>query len=430
MNKRMQIKYGEGILNIDIPEENFLYEIKPNDITPIEKEKEFLRKCLKEPLFSFPLSQQVKPGMEIVILVDDLTRPTPQKRILPILLDELNETGVKDKDITVIIALGTHRYMTKKEITQRYGAGVVSRVEIINHEWKNNDNFINLGSTGKGTPVIVNKRAYRADYLIGVGSIVPHEQAGWSGGAKIVQPGVCSWETTGYTHLLAIKDDYLGIAGREDNEVRREIEKVSEKVGLSFILNVVLDSKKNLVGAVAGDPTKAHRKGVELSRLVYVREIPRLADIVILSSYPAELDYWQGLKALSYAQRGIKEGGTIIFVGSFPEGISNSHPDMKKYGDRSYEEIQQLFEEGKLEDHVCAAALALHVLIAGRVNVICLSGGMSLDEKRSLNFEHASSILRALRMAFTKQGKEAKVGIIDYGGNVLPKLKKNLGCFR
>lgn len=424
MDKRVNIRYGKGMLNINIREDNFLYEIRPNDITPIEKEKEFLRKCLKEPIFSSPLTQQVKPGMEIAILVDDLTRPTPQNRILPILLDKLNGAGVKDKAITVIIALGTHRYMTKEEITQRYGKEVTSKVEVINHEWKNNDNFINLGSTEKGTPVTVNKRVCQTDYIIGVGSIVPHEQVGWSGGAKIVQPGICSWETTGYTHLLAMRDDYLGIAGREDNEVRREIERVSEKVGLNFILNVILDSKKNLVGAVAGDPIKAQRKGIELSSLVYIREIPKIADIVILSSYPAELDYWQGLKALSYAQRGVKEGGTIIFVGLFLEEISNSHPDMEKYGGRSHKEIQQLLKQGKLEDHVCAAALVLHTLITDLVNVICVSEGMSANQKRSLNFEHAPNVVEALKMAFTKQGKDAKIGIIDYGGNVLPKLKK------
>lgn len=422
----MNIRHGKGMLNINISDNNFLYEIRPNDITPIEKEEEFLRRCLKEPVFSSPLTQQVKLGMEVAILVDDLTRPTPQNRILPILLDELHDAGIKDKDITVIIALGTHRYMTKEEITQRYGKEVINRVEVINHEWKNNDNFINLGSTEKMTPVIVNKRVYQADYVIGVGSIVPHEQAGWSGGAKIVQPGICSWETTGYTHLLAMRGDYLEIAGREDNEVRGEIERVSERVGLNFILNVILDSKKNLVGAVAGDPVKAQRKGIELSSLVYVREIPKLADIVILSSYPAELDYWQGLKALSYAQRGIKEGGTVIFVGPFLEGISSSHPDMEKYGDGSYKEVQQLLKQGKLEDHVCAAALALHALIADLVNVICVSEGMSIDQKRSLNFEHAPNIVEALKMAFTKQGKGAKIGIIDYGGNVLPKFKKSL----
>lgn len=424
MNKRVNIRYGEGTLSVDIPEKNFLYAIAPKDMVPIKNEQEYIRKCLKNPISCSPLSDQLKPGMKVVILIDDLTRPTPKDRILSILLNELNSSGIRDDDISAIIALGTHRYMTDEEIIQHCGKEATNRIEIVNHEWKDKNNFVNLGFTKKGTPVIVNRRVSEADYIIGVGSIVPHEQAGFSGGAKIIQPGVSSWETTGYTHFMAAEEEnYLGIAGKIANNVRLEIEEVGRITGLDFILNVVIDQGKNLVEVVGGDPVAAQRRGIDPSSEVYIREIPEPADIVVVSCYPAEIDYWQGAKPLCYAQRGARERGTVILVGPFPEGIANPHPDLERYATRPYKEIKRLVKDGKIEDLVCAAGLLLHALMLERSQVICVSDGMSINQKEKLGFQHAESVPHALEMAFEREGNDATVGIIDYGGDVVPKVK-------
>jgi len=424
MDKKVSIKYGEDKLTVDIPKDNFLYHIAPKDVKPVEDEGECIRRCLRFPISSSSLYEQLKSGMKVVILVDDLTRPTPKDRILPILLDELNKAGVKDKDISAVIALGTHRYMTDEEIIENCGKEAARRIEITNHQWKNKDIFVNLGSTKSGTPVVINKKIAEANYVIGIGSVVPHEQAGFSGGAKIVQPGVCSWETTGYTHMLAAEDpDYLGIAGRVANNMRLEIEEVGKKAGLNFIINVVIDRNKNLVEVVAGDPVDAQRKAIKSSSEVYIREIPEQADILVVSSYPAEIDYWQGVKPLCYAQRGVKKGGVVILVGPFPDGVADPHPDLEKYARVPLAEIRKLINEGKIEDLVCAAALVLHALILERCKVICVSEGMSIKQKENLGFEHAENISPALEKAFAKQGKDAKVGVIDYGGDVLAKVR-------
>lgn len=424
MSKRVNIRYGENTLGVDIPRKSFLYAIGPKDVAPIKNEEEYIRRCLKNPISCPPLSDQLKPGMKVVILLDDLTRPTPKNRILLILLDELNSIGISDKDISAIIALGTHRYMSDEEIIQDCGREATNRIEIVNHEWKDKNNLVNLGSTKKGTPVIINKRALGADYVIGIGSIVPHEQAGFSGGAKIVQPGICSWETTGYTHMMAAEeDDYLGIAGKIANNVRLEIEEVARKAGFNFIINVVIDRYKNLVEVVAGDPIAAQREGINRSAEVYIREIPEQANIVIVSSHPADLDYWQGAKPLSYAQRGVRKGGTVILVGPFPDGVANPHPDMERYAKKPYKEIKKLIQSKKIADLVCVAGLVLHALMLERSQVICVSDGMSINQKGNLGFKHAENIPHALEIAFEEQGKDAKVGVIDYGGDVLPRVK-------
>ena len=417
--KRLKTLIKEYI--IKIPENNFLYYLEPQmveDTNIINIAEE-----LKKPISSKPLSKLIKPGMQIVIIADDLTRPTPQKEIMPILLEEINKAGVKDRDISVIIALGTHRYMEQDEIVERFGKSVVDRVSIKNNEWKNKDIFIDLGETEKGIPVIVNRQVYEADFVISVGLIATHDLAGWSGGYKMIQPGVCSWDTTLETHILAGRGNLIENLANENNEIRREIESVGKKVGLDFIINVVMDNKDNMLKFVCGDPIKAHREGVRFIKPIYIRKIPGLADIVITNAYPADLDYWQGVKPLLLAQKGIKPNGTVILIGDFLEGIAPTHPEYEKFGTRSFEDIDHLYCSGEIKDSVCAGALMIHSKCIGRTKVICISNGLSKKQKESLNFIHAETVEKALEIAFSQQGNDAKIGIIEYGGDVIPTLK-------
>jgi nickel-dependent lactate racemase len=424
MKKRLTLRYKDRKIEVKIPLENLIYAIKPEDLPGLENEQKFIRQSLENPIDSAPLSQEVKKGMKVVIMADDITRPTPRERTLPPLLDGLNEAGIPDRDITVLIALGTHRYMSEEEIERCFGKRLTARVTILNHEWKNEANFIYLGSTPRGIPVSINKIAYEADYLIGVGSIVPHSLAGYGGGAKIVQPGICSWETTGKTHLLAVErngDDFFKLAGDPENEARLEMEEVVRVAGLNFIVNVVLNDKKELVKVVSGDPVKAHREGVKMARRVYEQKIPELADVIIESAYPADIDYWQGAKALTYAQHGLRKKGTVILLASFPDAISPTHSEFEKYGDRPYEEIKRLIKENKIHDLVCASTLVSHALVRARCEVICVSEGLSIEQKKRIGFRHADSLDEAREMVLSKYGKRVKIGLIDYGGDMLPR---------
>lgn len=420
----MTLRYTEKEIEGKVPQEKLIYAVRPKDLPGLKNEERSIRESLRNPVHSAPLSQQVKKGMRVVIIGDDLTRPTPRKKIFASLLDELNDAGVPDKDITVLIALGSHRYMDKEEIETHYGKEIVERVKVLNHQWKDKDNLINVGLTRSSIPVIVNKVASEADYLIGVGSIVPHALAGYGGGAKIVQPGICSWETTGRTHMLpAQKDDFLNLVGDPEGRVRLEMEEVAKIVGLDFIVNVVINSKKEIVTVVSGDLVKAHREGVKVAREIYETKIPELADIVIISSYPADIDYWQGVKPLCYAQRGLREKGTIILLAPFPDGISPTHGvELEKYGDRSYKELRRLIRENKFDDLVCASTLLQHALFASRSEIICVSEGLSIKQKENIGLRHANTVEEALEIALTKHGKRAKIGVIGYGGDVVPSI--------
>mgnify|MGYP000067653888 CR=1 FL=1 len=424
MEKKLKLRYKDSTVEVKIPQENFLYAIKPEDTPGLKDEREAIIQSLKEPVSAPSLSQQVKKGMKVVIIGDDITRPTPRERMFPVILDELNKAGIPDKDITVLISLGTHRYMTHEEIEECFGKEVVERVKVVNHEWKDKDNLVNIGSTPSGIPIEVNKLAWEADFLIATGNIVPHCLAGYGGGGKAIQPGICSWETTGRTHLIPMEDDtFLNLVGDTENRVRLEMEKVAELVGLNFIVNVVLNDKKEIVSVASGDQVKAHREGVKVARRVYECEIQGLADIVVVSAYPADIDCWQGIKPLSYAQQGVKEKGTVILLGSFPDGISPTHPEMEEYAHKSYRELKRLIKENKFDDLVCASILLQHAKVMEHSEVICVSEGLSFEEKEKLGFRHADTLEEALEMALKRQGKNAKIGVIDHGGDVLPKLR-------
>jgi nickel-dependent lactate racemase len=420
------LRYGKKEIVVEIPERNIIWELSPNDLPPVDDERKAVLDTVSNPINSERLSNLVKPHMNVVIITDDFTRSTPKKIILPVILDELNRAGVSDEKITVLIGLGTHRYMTGEEIVKNFGSEVVSRVKVVNHEWMDPQNLVYVGTTTNGTPVTVNRIAYEADFLIGVGSIVPHCWAGFSGGAKIVQPGICGPETTAATHHLIFDDDdrVLDYAGMRGNKVMEEMRAVALKAGLRFIVNAVINSNGQLVRVVAGDPIAAHDAGIEVSRRIFVREVGKRADIVIVEAYPADLDMWQAAKPLSYSRRVVKDGGTVIFLTAAPDGISPTHPFLAEKGQYSYQELKQMMRCDLVDDKVAGSLLMLIKKGVEGVNVLVVSDGLTKEMKRKMDMGHADSMEDALNLALEKHGSNATVGIIHHGGDLLPVLKE------
>ena len=422
---KITIPYGrEETRHVDVPEENLAWVIdrehKPALVDPVST----LKEALRDPINCPPLKELAKEARRVVILVDDNTRPTPQHLILPPILDELNDAGVSNEDIEIVIALGTHRKMAESEIEEKLGRSVVQRVRVRNFDCYDEGDLLNIGRTASGVEVIVSRRVHSADLIIGVGNIVPHCYAGWAGGGKIVQPGVCGVETIEATHIVAGRIHPIsGIVGALDHPVRRMIDEIALKVGLSFIVNTVLNEDDDIADFVVGDPMKAFHRGVELARGIYCPAIPALADIIIVSSYPADLEYWQSSKPADYACLGVKRGGTIILVTPSPEGISSMHPELRELGRLSYGEVVAAYERGEIGDRIAAAALMLHSQIREHANVICVSHGMTKRDKEDLGFDHAETVQEALDMAFSALGRGAKVGVMKCG-DIMPKIGK------
>jgi lactate racemase len=426
MVSRIKMNYADDFLSMEVPDGKVLGVVDFNEVAGATDEKGELKSALDNPIGHKGINSLTSKGKKTVVLVDDITRPTPANRILPIVLDKLNEAGVPDRDVSILLAVGTHRMMNDHEIKEKIGEEALSRVSVTNHYWKQKEMLVNLGKTPSGVPISVNRRYLEARIKIGIGHIVPHTQAGWTGGAKIVQPGVCGAETTDFTHWSSAKYDLRDLMGIADNPFRLEIENVVRKVGLDFILNVVLNNKKEIVKAVAGDFVSAHRKGVEEAKKVYSTKVATAPEVVVCDSYPAcyGLDLWQAGKAIMASYLTIKKGGTIILLAPLPEGVSSEHPELAKFGHRPYNDIKKLVDSGEMKDiNAAASSSQIGQILADNVRVVLHSDGLSKQETEDLGFEYGDNPQNALDEAM-KRYDDCKVLFLRNACEILPILQR------
>lgn len=361
----------------------------------------------------------MKPTDTVLLVTDDVTRLTPADRIVPPILDRLNAAGVEDGKITCMIALGTHRYMTEAEMKAKVGATVYRRIRVINHEWKDAKQLVDLGISEHGTPLIVNKAAVEADVIIGIGAVVPHHIPGFSGSSKIIQPGICGFETTAETHLLSCseRDSLLGL---EDNPVRRDLNSMADRVGMRTIFNVVMNSAGDVVGAFFGKMRPTFKQAVALARKIYGIPYHEMPDIVIANSCPCDIDFWQSHKAQYPAQRMVKAGGVIIVCTPAPEGISPVHTDLLDFTAWPAEEIKAAYRAGAIKDGVATALAMAWALVREKATVITYSPGIPADHKKKLGHIHAPSVGKALERAFGLLGPRARVTVLTHAADMLP----------
>lgn len=422
MLKKISLPYGHEEWTIEIPEENLAWIEGPRYAPPIPNVPAAVRDAIRNPIGAPGLAELVaRHGKRTLILVDDSTRSTPQKLILPILLDELNEAGVPDSEISGVIALGTHRWMGEDEIVARVGEAVLHRIPVTNLSHDPKD-FEDLGVTPLGIPIHISRRYLEAPITIAVGNIIPHMYAGWAGGAKMVQPGVTNSLTTGRTHLIAGPRVYE-ILGNVDNEVRREMETIAVRTGLKFIVNVVLDASGDVAGVVAGDVVKAHRVGVEIARAIYTIELSEKPDIVVASSHPADRDLWQGFKPVNNCGMLARDGGTLILLIPAPEGIAPDHRLLVEFGTTPAEKVMDLVAEGKVHDEVAAATYLAFDRTRRRLNIALVSDGIPDVEARKIGIAATTNFNEALAAAFARHGKEARIGVITAGADIMARFE-------
>jgi len=364
--------------------------------------------------------------MKIAVLCDDYTRKTPVHLILPHVLNELKSAGIRPNNTKIIIALGTHRPATEQEIVEKVGKDTIEEYEVLNHDWKCEEELVDLGKTSSGTPIQINKHVLNSDFVIGIGMIVPHRVSGFSGGSKIIQPGVCGVATTNYTHWLSAQ--FLGeeILGKINNPVRAEMNAIAEKAKLKFIVNVVLDRFDNICSIFAGDFKEAYVHGAKFSRDIYSVEVPERANVVICDCpHPASIEMWQAAKSIYAADLAVKTKGTIILLAPCPEGVAVEHPDVGHLGYKPYHEVKNLVKKKKIKD-LSAAAHLVHVGRVIREKATCILVSEGIDEKtaKRIGFNCASTFDEALKKALDKQGSNAKVAVIRHAPDLLPVVKK------
>ncbi len=413
------LPFGDGTIRASVEERHLIGQFSPQPTGPCSDVGAELRRALDQPIAQSHLHDLVRNRRNVLLVADDMTRLTPVDRICLELLEELNRAGVGDNQVEVLIALGTHRRMTSSEIETRFGAEVLRRVPVYNHPWQEEGELVGLGDSSNGTPVSVCGRALEADVVIGIGSIVPHHIPGFSGGGKIIQPGITGAETTGATHLLSTRAEssYLG---QLENPVRAEMEEIAERVGLSAVLNCVLNASGELVRAFYGDPRQAFREGAAFARRIYGARVPRRADIVVAGSCPCDIEFWQAHKSLYPADMTVRAGGTIILVTPCPEGVSQTHCEMLNYTSKPSAEILDLVERGKIADRVSGALALAWARVREHAAVSLVSPGISKEDARALGFRPFSCLQDALGEASRRQGLGATVLALTHAPDTLP----------
>jgi len=411
---KIEVGYGSGTQQVEIKDENLQEVLEPNKVEHEYSGAEAVRKALEDPAGSPRLRDIVKPGEKIVIVTSDITRPCPTWEIMPSVLEELYAGGADKKDITLVFALGSHRHHTEEEMRHLAGDAVFEEIRCVDSD---PDNCVHLGETSLGTPVDIDRTVAEADRRICLGNIEYHYFAGYSGGAKAIMPGCSTPAAIQNNHSRMVKND--AHAGKlEGNPVREDIEEAVGMTGVDFILNVVLDEHKKIIFASAGDLTKAHRRGCAFLDRLYKTKIEKRADIVIVSQggAPKDLNLYQTQKALDNSKHAVKDGGTIILVGSCREGFGNKKfADWMTSADTAHSLIERVNNDFQLGGHK-AAAIAMVLEHAD----IYLVSEMDDDLVRSIFMKPFGTLQEAYDAACEKQGENASVIVMPYGGSTLP----------
>ncbi|MBQ3104316.1 MAG: nickel-dependent lactate racemase [Lachnospiraceae bacterium] len=413
---KIELGIGASTQQVTVPDGNVAGILTPNEVTYELTGEAEVRRALENPIESPRLKDMVSTGEKIVIITSDITRPVPSYVLVPPLLEELYLGGIKAEDITLVFALGSHRKHTREEMIKLVGEKVYEEIRCIDGD---PSDCVHLGVTSRGTPVDVVRVVAEADRRICLGNIEYHYFAGYSGGAKAIMPGVSTRDAIQANHSRMT--DARACAGNlKDNPVREDIEEGAAMCGIDFILNVVLDEHKKVICAVAGDSVKAHRVGCAFLDTLYQKKIDARADIVIVSQggAPKDLNLYQTQKALDNAKHAVKEGGTIILVGSCKEGL----------GERVFEEwiteakepgdlIRRVETDFKLGGHK-AAAIAM-VLNSAEIYLV---SEMDPDFVRTIFMEPYATVQEAFDAAIARRGEDATVLIMPYGGSTLPRV--------
>ena len=417
--------YGHTLLKVTLPD-HWLGEVAAlRTVTPAPDVHALLASALRQPIGSPPLSQLAKPGQTAAVIVDDYTRKTPVRQFLPLVLEQLLAAGIGQRDIRIVIALGTHRPMTEAEIVAKVGADVATQLEIVNAPGTSESDVVYLGASSSGIPAWINRAVAEADVRVGLGMITPHMDAGFSGGAKIILPGVCGVRTVDAFHAASAftPENQLGSAAAP---LRRSLEQfVAERVPLHFIVNVILTPDGEIVQCVAGHCIEAHRAGVKVAQAVFGVSIQRRYPIVVAGCYPYDIDWWQSAKGVWSGDRMTADGGTLVVVTAAPESHSN-YSLLPHYMGRDPDELKQEIEAGRAADAKQAATGVMFGDLRKRINLVLVSDGLTPADADAMRMPYYASVEDAVADAVGRLPEAQRrgcVGVIPQAGIALPLVE-------
>ncbi|MGC8747193.1 MAG: nickel-dependent lactate racemase [Candidatus Saccharicenans sp.] len=423
---RIKLAYGRKGLEIELPDDARVSIIEPEFVPGLDDEREALASALNSSVGSAPLRQLVKPSDTVAIVFSDLTRPMPNDRVLPVLLEELARAGVPDDRVILVNALGTHRPQTEDELKKMLGEAVVNRYRIVQHNAWDKATMAPVGKNRAGRDVHVNRTYLEASVRILTGFIEPHFFAGFSGGPKAVLPGIADVDSILDNHgATMLADPQATWTITEGNPLWEEMLEIALLTKPTFILNVTLNQARQITGVFAGDLVEAHRAGCEFARRHAIRPVPEPFDIVITSNsgYPLDLNLYQAVKGMSAAARIIKPGGDIIMAAECWDGIPN-HGEFKRllWEASSPEEIlARVMSPGfRCHDQWEAQILAQ---IRLKASVHLFTAGLTEEETRRSHLMPCRSIEETVA-DLLRSNPEATIAVLPDGPQTVPTVVK------
>lgn len=423
---KQKVLYGKSHLEFEIEDERLgeLIVSKANDYKPELTEHELCVEALENPIGSEKLSVMAEGKKNVVVIASDHTRPVPSKIMMPLMLDEIRK-GSPDAEITIIISTGTHRATTDAELRDKFGDEIVDREKIVIHDAVNSE-LVKIGHLPSGSDLLINKVAVDSDLIVAEGFIEPHFFAGYSGGRKSVFPGITSRQSVVANHCSEyIASEFARTGVLENNPIHEEMISAARQANLAFIFNVVINSNKEIIHAVAGDMEEAHLEGTRfLSSMVEVN--PVKADITITSNggYPMDQNIYQSVKGMTAAEAMTKDGGVIIMAARAEDGHGGEDFLNTFDNNRDLKDIMQDFLDTPKDETIQDQWQAqIFIRILQNFHVVYVSEAPK-ELVEAFRMTYAATIEEAIEKADEILGHQnGKISVIPDGVGVMVKAK-------
>ncbi len=421
---KIKLAYGREGLIIDLPDDLNVRVVEPTHVEGLADQPQAVRDALMRPIASKPLKERVKSSDRVGIVINDITRATPYRIILPPLLDQLDH--VRRSRITLFNATGTHRPNTEAELQGMLGDEIAGRYSIVQNDCRDRDSHVLVGTTRAGNDIWIHKDFVECDVKILTGFIEPHFFAGFSGGGKAVMPGLALLETVLRNHSSKNLDHPMAHWGvTEGNPAWEDIREAASMTQPTFLLNVTLNKDKHITGVYAGDPEEAHVQGCAFAKANAMAPVEGPFDIVITtnSGYPLDLNLYQSIKGISAASQVVKKGGSIIAAAECWDGI----PDHGEYGgllrdaDSAESLLQTVRTPGFSRQDMWQAQI--HAMICRKAEVCFYSANLSDEQIRSAFFKPCRSIEAAVNELLERYGRSASICVLPEGPQTIPFVR-------
>ncbi len=421
---RVRLEYGRSGLEVELPDRNVVKCLGYQAQEPLADPPAAIRDALSHPIGTPPLAELARGRASACVVVSDVTRPVPNAVLLPPILDTLQASGIPRGRILILVATGLHRPNLGDELAEMVGREIMEGYRIENHDGQNRDEHAHLGESPRGMPIWIDRRYVDAELKITTGLVEPHFMAGFSGGRKLVCPGLAALETIRAWHspkFLEHPNARNGVL--DDNPVHEENTWIARRTGCDFIVNTVIDERRQILSVVAGHMEAAFLEGVGFVRKLVSDTVPEPVDVVVTSSagYPLDTTYYQSVKGMVAALEIVKPGGTIILAASMSEGIGSA-------------EFQRLFDENATLDAFMDRILHTDYFVMDqwqleelakvrrKAKVKVVTDGLPPETLTHLFVEPAPSVEAAVADSLAEYGPEASIAVIPKGPYVLAEV--------